>query len=205
MLFYQCKYSLIELRVSKLKIIVDSVFRSALFFDATAYKHFHDHLGSEARILDMLLAYVNNIQALYYHPSLGTRVRIALVHLELMQRQPLELAHLDGEREQLLDGFCAYSKKLNRLGRWDMGLYVSGLDLYAVEEGKRNPTTMGLAPVGGVCWEEFACVIAEFGVRNDLGKPYPSAGMTATFVAAHEIAHKYVVRVPGKTRSLLLL
>lgn len=140
----------------------------------------------------MLLAYVNNIQALYYHPSLGIRISIALVHLELMQRQPPELAHLNGERSNLLDTFCAYSKKINH-GRWDIGLYVSGLDFYALEDdGRRNPVTMGLAPVGGVCFDEFGCVIAEFGVTNKQhnGKPYPSAGFSSVYIAAHEIGHK---------------
>ncbi|OXU25672.1 hypothetical protein TSAR_006047 [Trichomalopsis sarcophagae] len=167
----------------------------AVFFDATAHRLFHPHLSrDDDKLLDMLLAYINNIQALYYHPSLGQRIELALVRLELMERQPKDLAHLDGERGQLLDTFCAYAKKLNPAGdddpgHWDMALYISGMDFYAMEDGKKNPITMGLAPVGGVCWDEYACVIAEFGVTNRFGKPYPSAGFTSVYIAAHEIAH----------------
>ncbi|XP_023248401.1 A disintegrin and metalloproteinase with thrombospondin motifs adt-2-like [Copidosoma floridanum] len=175
----------------------------AVFFDAAAYRSFKPYFdkgadepsASESRMLDMLLAYVNNIQALYYHPSLGERVRIVLVRLELMERQPERLANLDGERSRLLDEFCAYSASINPPEdadprHWDVGLYVSGLDFYAIEEdGQNNPVTMGLAPVGGVCWNEYACVIAEFGVTNRLGKPYPSGGFTSVYIAAHEIAH----------------
>lgn len=49
---------------------------------------------------------------------------------------------------------------------------------------------MGLATVGGVCLEQYACVIAEFGTTNVFGKPYPSAGFTSVYIAAHEIGHK---------------
>lgn len=54
---------------------------------------------------------------------------------------------------------------------------------------------MGLATVGGVCLEKYACVIAEFGTTNVFGKPYPSAGFTSVFIAAHEIGHKWVKNV----------
>ncbi|XP_035208196.1 A disintegrin and metalloproteinase with thrombospondin motifs 18-like, partial [Stegodyphus dumicola] len=46
-----------------------------------------------------------------------------------------------------------------------------------------------LAPVGGVCMKEHSCVIAEFGTVSDDGRPYPSAGLLSTYVAAHEIGH----------------
>jgi len=49
---------------------------------------------------------------------------------------------------------------------------------------------MGLATVGGVCLEQYACVIAEFGTTNAFGKPYPSAGFTSVYILAHEIGHK---------------
>lgn len=48
----------------------------------------------------------------------------------------------------------------------------------------------GLAVVGGMCQTKYACVIAEFGVTNIFGKPYPSAGFTSVFVLAHEIGHR---------------
>lgn len=160
--------------------------------DAAALSLFQPLLPTDSELLDLFLAYVNNIQALYYHPSLGTRISIVLSRLELMQSQPADLAHVDGERDDLLESFCAYSKKLNQPRKWDVGLYVSGLDFYEVDkDGRRNPSTMGLAPVGGVCWDEYGCVIVEFGVSKERkGKPYPSAGFTSVYIAAHEIGHK---------------
>ena len=48
----------------------------------------------------------------------------------------------------------------------------------------------GLATVGGVCHDNYACVIAELGTINAFGKPYPSAGFNSVFILAHEIGHK---------------
>lgn len=65
------------------------------------------------------------------------------------------------------------------------------LDFFAYENGHRSTGTMGLATVGGVCIEEYACIIAEFGTTNAFGKPYPSAGFTSVYILAHEIGHKF--------------
>ncbi|KAG7203022.1 hypothetical protein KM043_010147 [Ampulex compressa] len=167
----------------------------AVFFDQAGYDLFSPFLDhDDSQIRDMLLAYVNGIQALYHHPSLGVTMDISLVRLDIMQKQPRDLPHFDGERGGLLDSFCNYAKTHNPLGddhpdHWDMGLYVSGLDFYAFENGKRNSGTMGLATVGGLCLDHYSCVIAELGVTNRFGKPYPSAGFTSVYVAAHEIGH----------------
>lgn len=143
----------------------------------------------------MLLAYVNGVQAVYHHPSLGITIDISLVRLEIMQKQPHDLPHHDGERGKLLDSFCTYSMKKNppdefHPNHWDMGLYVSGLDFYVMEAGQKNSATMGLAVVGGLCIDQYSCVIAELGVTNQFGKPFPSAGFTSVYIAAHELGHK---------------
>ncbi|CAB0032004.1 unnamed protein product [Trichogramma brassicae] len=179
-----------------------------VFFDAWAYHIFRAQLDSDEELVDLLLAYVNNIQALYQHPSLGREIDVALVRLELMERQPAQLATLEGQRDLVLDYFCQFSKESNPPGdeeplHWDVGLYITGLNLYSTEaDGEKNYVTMGLARVGGVCWDDYACVITEFGVDNELtGKPYPSAGFQSVYVAAHEIAHKYGLRNNWLVRS----
>lgn len=166
----------------------------AVFFDEVAYRLFSPFLEEDdGRIRDMLLAYVNGIQALYHHPSLGIPIDISLIRLDIIQRQPVDLPHFGGERGSLLDSFCNYANARNPSNEedahWDMGLYVTGLDLYAVENGRRNGATMGLATVGGLCIPRYSCVIAELGVTDQLGKPYPSAGFTSVYIAAHEIGH----------------
>ncbi|XP_050295786.1 A disintegrin and metalloproteinase with thrombospondin motifs adt-2-like isoform X1 [Anthonomus grandis grandis] len=167
----------------------------ALFFDEAAYKIFAPYFGyDEKKLQNMLLAYVNGVQALYHHPSLGKSLELVLVRLDIMKRQPREMPHYSGERSQLLDSFCEYQASINPKSdsdpeHWDMGLYISGLDFFAYENGRKSGVTMGLATVGGVCLEKYACIIAEFGTTNVFGKPYPSAGFTSVYILAHEIGH----------------
>ncbi|XP_048510631.1 A disintegrin and metalloproteinase with thrombospondin motifs adt-2-like isoform X2 [Athalia rosae] len=177
------------------KIVKSLTLELAVFFDEAGYKLFAPFMDrDEEKMRDMLLAYINGVQALYHHPSLGAKIDIALVRLDLMQKQPYDLPHYNGERERLLDSFCNYAQVHNPSGddhpnHWDMGLYISGLDFYAIESGRKNGVTMGLATVGGICLDKYACVIAELGTTNLFGKPYPSAGFTSVFIAAHEIGH----------------
>ncbi|XP_014474312.1 PREDICTED: A disintegrin and metalloproteinase with thrombospondin motifs 14 [Dinoponera quadriceps] len=167
----------------------------AVFFDEAAYRLFSPFLDEDDRkIRDMLLAYVNGIQALYHHPSLGVAIDVSLVRLDIIQRQPADLPDFGGERASLLDSFCNYAMARNppedaHPHHWDMGLYVTGLDLYVIENGRRNDATMGLATVGGLCLSRYSCVITELGVTDQLGKPYPSAGFSSVYIAAHEIGH----------------
>lgn len=167
----------------------------ALFFDAAAYRIFSPYMNNkDVELENMILAYMNGVQALYHHPSLGTSLELVLVRLDIMKTQPTNMPHYDGERSKLLDSFCAYQNSINPLGddnpdHWDMALYVSGLDFYAIENGRKSGVTMGLATVGGVCLGQYACVIAELGTTNIFGKPYPSAGFTSVYILAHEIGH----------------
>ncbi|KAK9702439.1 ADAMTS cysteine-rich domain 2 [Popillia japonica] len=142
----------------------------------------------------MVLAYLNAVQALYKHPSIGNPLNIVLVRMDIMKVQPRRLPHYDGDRSQLLNSFCEYQHELNSQDdqydeHWDMALYVSGLDFFAYENGRKNGATMGLATVGGVCYSRYSCIIAEFGTTNIFGKPYPSAGFTSVYILAHEIGH----------------
>lgn len=88
------------------------------------------------------------MQALYHLPSLGQRVDLSIVYMEFHAKAPDTLVK-SGERGRLLDSFCAYQKKLNKPldsdpEHWDMALLLSGLDFYAVENGRNNYITMGI-------------------------------------------------------------
>ncbi|XP_045775267.1 A disintegrin and metalloproteinase with thrombospondin motifs 14-like [Maniola jurtina] len=178
----------------------------ALFLDEAAYKLFYPHLNyNEADLRDMLLAYINGVQALYHHSSLGTRVQLSLVRLTLLRKQPSSLS-TNAERGRLLDSFCEYQRSLNvddddDPEHWDMALLLSGLDFYSDENGRRNGVTMGLAPVGGVCLPAHSCVVSEFGTSDTLGRPYPSAGFTSVYILAHEIGHNLGMHHDGTGNS----
>ncbi|KAF5307178.1 hypothetical protein FQR65_LT00694 [Abscondita terminalis] len=178
-----------------------------LFFDAEAYRIFAPYFNhDDDKIIEMILIYINSVQALYHHSSIGTFLNLVLVRLELMKTQPEQMPHYDGEQSQLLDSFCSYQKSINSEddddpNHWDMGLYISGLDFYANENSGKSEGTMGLATVGGVCYSQYSCVIAELGTASLFGKPYPSAGFTSVFVLAHEIGHNLGMHHDGSKNN----
>lgn len=100
-----------------------------VFFDAAAYKVFAPHYNyDDDQLTDMILAYMNGVQTLYRHESLGTPVDLTIVYVEIMQRQSMR--HYNGERSALLNSFCEYQKSINPVGdrhphHWDMALYIS--------------------------------------------------------------------------------
>ncbi|XP_067213566.1 A disintegrin and metalloproteinase with thrombospondin motifs adt-1-like isoform X2 [Linepithema humile] len=109
----------------------------AVFFDEAAYRTFTLFLGKDENILRMLiLAYVNRIQAVFHHPSLGVSIDILLVHLEIMEEQPLNLPVFDGNATRLLNSFCKYAESVNPPddndpNHWDVGLYLTGINIYS--------------------------------------------------------------------------
>lgn len=88
------------------------------------------------------------MQALYHLPSLGQRIDLAIVYMEFHAKNPATMPTHNGERGKLLDSFCSHQKGVNKPSdsdpeHYDMGLLLSGLDFYAVENGKNNYVTMG--------------------------------------------------------------
>lgn len=167
-----------------------------LFFDEAFYKIFAPFFDFDDRKLeDFILSYINGVQSLYHHNSLGRKIDFTIVYLEIMETQAEGMPHAYGERNELIDNFCEYQKNLNSkddrdASHWDMSVYVSGLDFFAWDaNGYKNGVTMGLATVNGVCQEDYNCIIAEFGTNNQFGRPYPSAGYTSVYILAHEIGH----------------
>ncbi|KAL7042361.1 hypothetical protein ACKWTF_001110 [Chironomus riparius] len=167
-----------------------------LFFDEEFYKIFSPFFDDdEKKLEDFILSYINGVQSLYHHHSLGRKIDLTIVYLEIMEKQPHDMPHAYGERNELLDNFCDYQKKINPKDdrdpqHYDMSVYVSGLDFFAWDKNNnKNGVTMGLATVSGVCQENYNCLIAEFGTNNQFGRPYPSAGFTSVYILAHEIGH----------------
>ncbi|XP_022908374.2 A disintegrin and metalloproteinase with thrombospondin motifs adt-1-like [Onthophagus taurus] len=182
----------------------------SIFFDEFAYNIFAPYLSyDDAKIRDMLLAYLNGVQALYHHPSLKGYVDIVIVRLDILKTQPENLPIYNGESGSLLKSFCSYQKELNvnddsNPNHWDMGLYISGLDFFTYDnKGYKDYGIMGLSTVGGVCYEKFSCVIAEFGSTDAFGKPYPTAGFGSVYILAHEIGHNLGMHHDGTKNTCL--
>ncbi|RWS05253.1 A disintegrin and metalloproteinase with thrombospondin motifs 16-like protein, partial [Dinothrombium tinctorium] len=165
----------------------------ALFLGYSAYELLRENFHfNDDQIIDILLAYVSQIQAIYYQPSLGGRLHISLVRIEIHKSEQLNM--VDGHVDKLLNSFCEYQQKINPKidsdpEHWDVALYLTALNLYTFVNNEYNAVPMGLAPVGGVCTSNNNCIIAEFGSVNDSRYPHPSSGLMSTWVSAHELAH----------------
>ncbi|XP_012216430.2 A disintegrin and metalloproteinase with thrombospondin motifs adt-2-like [Linepithema humile] len=157
----------------------------AVFFDEAAYRTFMPFLDEdEKKLRMMILAYVNNIQAMFHHPSLGVSIDLSLVHLEILDKQPSNLPVFDGDSDKLREAFCKFAEARNppdhnNPHHWDIGLYLTGVNIYGMSHA-----IAGRSFIGGVCKSNESCAIAEFGIAHRL-----SSGFTSSFIAAHEIGH----------------
>ena len=80
-------------------------------------------------------------------------------------------------------------------GHWDLGVYLTGVDLYSDNGYGREYGTLGVGRTRSMCHKKLSCVITEFGVpkRDDdsslVPQGNPTTGFAAAYVVAHEIGH----------------
>ncbi|XP_045102355.1 A disintegrin and metalloproteinase with thrombospondin motifs adt-1-like isoform X1 [Portunus trituberculatus] len=178
-----------------------------IFLDQALMDTFASFNTPEQELVDLVLGLVNNVQALYSHPSLGRQVDFTITHMKLLAQQPTDLPTHSGNRVNLLESFCAYNKKNNdpddaSPNHWDIGVYLSGLNFIVKKaDGTDDGVTMGLAYTNGVCLPGLSCVINELGTVNYRGHPYPSAGALSSYVLAHEFGHSLGLRHDGVSNS----
>ena len=173
----------------------------SVFVDNVAYEIFMKLFKSERRMRFMLLSVFNGVQAVYHYPSLGEEIDFSIVYMEI-HRTKKELIQPHGsEQTKALINFCKYQEnKMEQMGatddshpnHWDSAILISGNNFWGLTSKKRKSfTTMGLSAVGGMCYSNYGCTIAEMGVKDHKSKPYPSAGFTSVFVIAHELGHNF--------------
>ena len=69
------------------------------------------YFRQENKIVNMLLAVINQVQAIYHFKSLGRKVDFTITHLELMKGAAFP--EHGAEREKLLYAFCNYQVNID--------------------------------------------------------------------------------------------
>lgn len=165
----------------------------AVFFDEAAYDEFMPLLDNNKEILhNMILAYVNQIQVAFHHPSLGVPIDISLVRLDIMDKQPSNLSVFHGDVDELLSSFCKYASSLNPSDdndprHWDIGLYLTGLNLFEIVKNQVKYSTSGHAYINAACNLLFSCAVTEF--RPSLNAPGDFSSFASFRIAVHQIGH----------------
>jgi len=163
----------------------------AVFVDAEAYSKFMPHLNNDIKKMrKMMLEYVSYIQTFFHHPSLGVRINISLVRLDIIDKQPKNFQILTGDYDVLTYLFCKYAKALNPpndndLLHWDIGLYITAIDLYkSVSMNTLDYNVTGKGYYNGACNPYFSCAIVEFFPHQ-----IESSGIRSSLNAVYEIGH----------------
>lgn len=134
----------------------------AVFLSDSAYRLLNVKLQlDDRRIIKLILGFINQIQAVFYQPSLNGRLHITIVYIEL-QKSP-KFNTFGGDRDQLLNAFCDYQAALNartdsKIRHWDMALYLTAENMFAADSGTRNYVSMGLVTVTLGNSELITCV-----------------------------------------------
>lgn len=71
----------------------------------------------------------------------------------------------EGMRDNFLNSFCSYSNKLKPEDdikdprHWDIGILVTGVDMWVEKNGVRNDDTLGVARTNGMCHHQYSCAV----------------------------------------------
>lgn len=146
----------------------------AVFVDAALSNSMPD----ESELRKLLLAMLEQVQLILEYRSLGTPIKLNIVHLEVLNSRNGP-GTADGEIGDYLDNFCKWQCSMNEqraqqgIGRWDHAILLSGLNL----RSGNNDNVVGLAFVRGMCECRFSCTIIQ------------AESFQAALEAAHEIGH----------------
>ncbi|XP_075731284.1 A disintegrin and metalloproteinase with thrombospondin motifs adt-2 isoform X2 [Rhipicephalus microplus] len=146
----------------------------AVFVDAALSNNSPD----QSELHKLLLAMLEQVQLILEYRSLGTPIKLNIVHLEVLNAGNGP-ATAGGEVGNYLDNFCTWQCRMNQQraargsGRWDHAILLSGLNL----RSGNNDNVVGLAFVGGMCECRFSCTIIQ------------AESFQAALEAAHEIGH----------------
>ncbi|XP_065290057.1 A disintegrin and metalloproteinase with thrombospondin motifs 4-like [Dermacentor albipictus] len=176
------------------------IMEMAVFYDVDSKKSFTEALGSSNGLEDAIKTIISQVQVFYKSPWLKTPLHIIITQLRLLDEEANQQLKTE-EADRLLKGFSNFTAKTNahddQPGHWDVALLLTGKDMHAAKDGKKDTSVLGKAYLGGVCTRDFGNVIVEFGSTNPRRRPMTTFGLQTSDVAAHELAHSLGVHHDG--------
>ncbi|XP_067209060.1 A disintegrin and metalloproteinase with thrombospondin motifs adt-2-like isoform X2 [Linepithema humile] len=167
----------------------------AVFLDAEAYTRLGPIVDyNEEKLHNMILAYVNQIQAVFHHPSLGVSIDISLVHLDTVNLRE-KYTNFGGEITKMSKSFCDYAETYNppydnNSRHWDVALILTSINIFfwskSENKTERKFSIMANSSFNAVCeMGEKSCAIVEFAVNDRT----ISAGFGSSLLAVEEIGN----------------
>lgn len=176
------------------------ILEMAVFYDTECRSSFMETFGSAEMFQDALGTLIAQVQVFYKWPWLKKAVHIVTTEFTYLKEAPNELMK-SSEADELLKGFANFTGAKNtpdgQPGHWDVALLLTGKDLHAHSNGKKDNSVLGKAYIGGVGSEHFDNVVVEFGSVNPHRRPMTTFGLQASNVVAHELAHNLGVYHDG--------
>lgn len=147
----------------------------ALFLDDAAITKFNTGISDVGVTIEEVLGlYMNDVQSIYNHPSLGTHIDFDVTGI---YRIPINFDTSLPENNAyplVINHFCKEIKQYSNLGlpkTWDIAILITGLKVI----DQTNPIILGHAS-GSVCTDR-SCIVVRLG------------GMNLAHALAHEIGH----------------
>nr|XP_012234457.1 PREDICTED: A disintegrin and metalloproteinase with thrombospondin motifs 17-like [Linepithema humile] len=171
----------------------------AVFLDKSAYDLLSPlHNRNLTKVRDMLLAYLNGLQVVFHHPSLGVRIDILLTYMKVMETPTKGLNYVGDVNEMLKlfnETLTYYLIQYGTHYHWDITLFLTGSDLYNITKSQDenyilDRTIRGSSVKNTSCNSKPSLAIVEFGLtfnREDKKKIVPGAGFASIYDAAHQI------------------
>ncbi|XP_064476651.1 A disintegrin and metalloproteinase with thrombospondin motifs adt-1-like isoform X2 [Ornithodoros turicata] len=163
------------------------------FCDEACYRGYIDFLKSKEKLRDIMSAVFSQLQVYFKSPSVALQLDLKIVHMEILEKQPLDLPTYGGDSDKLLESFSQYQKERNPRdgtpGHWDVAVLFTGLDMTHFVDGQKSSTVVGKSWVNGFCEPKYSGLVIEFGASGPEGVPAMSSGIQASHVLAHELGH----------------
>lgn len=151
------------------------VIRIAIFLDESLYTKFYSAFGDSVKVQDIITTYMNGVQSIFHHPSLGIQIDIVITEMYKISNR-FDLNDDPNGAQTMVNPFCRYQETRNfrdasNPKHWNVALLITGNKII----DRKHRINIGES-VGHIC-EPKACTTVRVG------------GMNLAHLISHELGH----------------